>query len=312
MAYRLWVRLTHALALIVFISVAGFALLRLMPGDFVEILLLSQMDGTLPDASQVARFAEANGLNDPLPVQYFRWLGALFQGDMGISLVTRAPVIDDIVLRIGKSMTLAVAGMGLALLIAIPAGILCALYPGGRIDRVCTTMTVIGMSIPNFWYALLLALLFSLVLGWLPSSGHGTLAHAVLPTLVIATSIAGVLARYIRSSLLEELTEPYIRTARAKGLGKIRTLLHHGVPNVVPGVLTLTGLQFARVFDGMIIVETLFAWPGIGRFLVESLLNRDYPAIQGCFLVIATAYILVNLAVDVAISIYDPRAREIV
>lgn len=312
MGSRLVSRGLHSLVLIFAISVAGFSLLLLMPGDFAEVMLMAQMDGTLPNAGQVETFAIQNGLNDPLPVQYLRWLAGIFRGDLGTSFVTREPIIDDVVLRIGNSLTLAVSSLGLALLLAVPLGILCALFPGKRIDRIAGTISIIGMSIPNFWYSLLLALLFSLVLGWLPTGGHGTWAHAVLPTIVIATSIAGVLSRFVRGSLLEELGKPYIRTAKSKGIGKVPVILRHACPNIVPGLLTMSGMQFARIFDGMIVVETLFSWPGIGRFLVESLLNRDYPAIQACFLIVAMSYILINLAVDVLISLYDPRAREIV
>lgn len=312
MASRLLARMTHALILLFIVSVIGFALLRLMPGDFAEILLMAQMDGTLPNADQVALYADQNGLNDPLPEQYLRWLLALSQGDLGKSFVSNEPIINDITLRLGQSLLLAVLSLITALLIAVPLGILCARYPGSRIDRIAGMISVIGMSIPNFWYSLLLALLFSLVLGWLPTGGHGTWAHAVLPTLVIATSVAGVLSRYVRGSLLEELSKPYIRTAKAKGLSRIRTVLRHALPNIAPGVMTFSGMQFARIFDGMIIVETLFAWPGIGRFLVESLLNRDYPAIQACFLLIAASYILVNLTVDICIALYDPRTQEII
>lgn len=312
MASRVTARITHALILLFVVSVVGFVLLRLMPGDFAEILLMAQMDGTLPNANQVALFANQNGLNDPLPQQYLRWLLALLQGDLGKSFITNEPIINDITLRLGQSLLLAVLSLIVALMIAVPLGILCARYPGSRIDRVAGMISVIGMSIPNFWYSLLLALLFSLVLGWLPTGGHGTWAHAVLPTMVISTSIAGVLSRYVRGSLLEELSKPYIRTAKAKGASRLRAVLCHAAPNIAPGVLTFSGMQFARIFDGMIIVETLFAWPGLGRFLVESLLNRDYPAIQACFLLIATAYILVNLIIDLCIALYDPRSREIV
>ncbi|WP_417829422.1 ABC transporter permease [Thalassospira sp.] len=312
MTSRLTARMTHALVLLFIVSVISFALLHLMPGNFAEILLMAQMDGTLPDATQVAHFAADNGLDDPLPYQYLRWLVALFQGDLGKSFITDEPILGDISLRLGQSLLLAVLSLITALMIAVPLGIICARYPGSRIDRITGLISVIGMSIPNFWYALLLALLFSLVLGWLPTGGHGTWAHAVLPTMVIATSIAGVLSRFVRGSLLEELSKPYIRTAKAKGNGRLRTVLRHAIPNTAPGLLTFAGMQFARIFDGMIIVETLFAWPGLGRFLVESLLNRDYPAIQACFLLIASSYILINLAVDIVIAIYDPRAREVV
>ncbi len=311
MPRRLVARLLHTLGLLFVVSLAGFALLRLLPGDFAEVLLMSQMDGTLPGPEAVAKFSAENGLDDPLPVQYLRWLWAVLHADMGASLVTGEPVLEDIGLRIASSSMLALAALFTALALAAPIGVLCALKPGSWFDRFFSGLAVVGMSIPNFWYALLLALLFSLALGWLPSSGHGTLAHMALPIAVIATSVCGVLARYIRGCLLDELTRPYIRTARAKGLSDAKIILFHALPNIAPGVLTLTGLQLAHVFDGMIIVETLFAWPGVGRLLVEALLNRDFPLIQACFLVIALAYIFINLAVDMAISFYDPRVQDV-
>lgn len=309
---RIGHRLAQALLLLLLISIVGFLLLRLMPGDFAEVLLLSQMDGTLPDAEAIARFSAANGFDAPLPVQYWRWLVGLLQGDLGQSFITGASVGSELALRLGGSLTLAVLSLAAALLIALPIGFICAYRSGGVFDRTFSALSVIGMSIPNFWYALLLALLFSLVLGWLPSSGHATWAHVVLPTLVIATSVSGVLARFVRASLLDELSRQYVRTARAKGLGRFRILFGHAAPNILPAALTLTGLQFTRVFDGMIVVETLFAWPGIGSLLLESLLNRDYPLIQGCFLIIASGYLLINLTIDYLITLYDPRVRGVV
>lgn len=312
MARQLVLRLFSAALLLLAISIAGFALLRLMPGNFAEVLLMSQMDGTLPDAAALARFSAENGFDAPLPQQYLVWLGNVLAGDFGRSMVSGTPVADELALRVAASLKLAVAALLLALAIALPVGAVCAAFPGSLLDRGLAAFAVLGMSIPNFWYALLLALLFSLALGWLPSTGYGTPAHLVLPTLAIATSVCGILARYVRGCLLEELAQPYMRTARAKGLSSTRALLTHAAPNVLPAVLTLTGLQFARIFDGLIIVETLFGWPGIGRMMVEALLARDYPMIQASFLVVACGYVLVNLAVDYAIALYDPRTREVV
>jgi peptide/nickel transport system permease protein len=312
MVRLLLIRLVSAGLLLLAISVAGFALLRLLPGDFAEILLMSQMDGTLPGPQAVARFAAENGLDAPLPLQYLRWLGHLLSGDFGVSLVTGEPVLADLKLRVAASLQLALAALGLALAISLPVGALCAAFPGSLLDRALAAFAVVGMSIPNFWYALLLALFFALTLGWLPSTGYGSPAHIVLPAIAIATSISGILARYVRGCLLEELSQPYVRTARSKGLSPARVLLTHAAPNVFPAVLTLTGMQLARIFDGMIIVETLFGWPGIGRMMVEALLARDYPVIQACFLVVACGYVIVNLAVDYIIAVYDPRVREVV
>lgn len=307
---RLFLRLSHAGVLLLALSVASFLLLHLMPGDFAEVLLMSQMDGYVPSEEALARFSAEHGFDRPMPVQYLAWLGGLFSGDLGRSLVTGEPVAREMALRLGHSLQLATAAIVLSLAIAIPLALAAARYPNGWLDRLGMALAVVAMSIPNFWYALLLALLFSLALGWLPSSGHGTWLHMVLPMLVIGTSAAGVTTRYIRSLLLDEGGRPYMRTALAKGVGPLAAITRHAWPNAFPAVLTLVGLQFARVFDGMIVVEVLFAWPGIGRLLVESLLARDFPVIQACFLVIGAAYVLIHLLVDVSIALFDPRGQE--
>lgn len=294
------------------VSLAGFALLRLMPGDFAEMLLSAQMDGELPSAEALAAFSAAHGFDAPLPVQYLRWLGNAVTGDLGASLITGEPVSREILLRLVNSFALALAALLLALALALPIALATVRFRNGLFDRMSAALAVLGMSIPNFWYALLLALVFSLSLGWLPSSGYGTWQHAVLPTLVIGTSVCGVTTRYIRSLLLDEAGRPYMRTAAAKGLAPLSALTRHALPNAGPAILTLAGLQFARIFDGVIIVETLFGWPGIGRLLVESLLNRDFPLIQASFLVVAIGYVAINLVVDLLVAAVDPRVREVV
>lgn len=305
-------RLAYAAALLAVISIVGFLLLRLMPGDFAEALLSAQMDGELPDTAALAKFKAENGFDDPLPQQFFHWLAHALSGDLGRSFITGDPVAEEVFLRLQYSLLLAVTALAAALLLALPTGILCALRPGGWLDRICGAVAMIGMAIPNFWFALLVMLLFALVLGWLPSSGYDSWQHIVLPALVIGTSVWGVLSRYIRRALIEETGQNYMRTARAKGHAPVRGLLVHAMPNAMPGILTVTGIQFARVFDGMIVVETVFGWPGLGRLLVEALLSRDFPLIQGCFLVIAGFYVLVNLMVDLLIARSDPRARGVV
>lgn len=312
MAASLVRRLLAAAGMLAAVSVAGFALLRLLPGDFAEVLLSAQMDGEVPSAEALSVYSAEHGFDDPLPLQYLRWLGDALTGNLGVSLITGEPVAGEIVLRLANSLALALAALLLSLAIALPIALATVRFRNGLFDRLSAAVAVIGMSIPNFWYALLLALVFSLSLGWLPSSGYGTWQHAVLPTLVIGTSVCGVSTRYIRSLLLDEAGRPYMRTAAAKGLTPLGALLRHALPNAGPAIVTLAGLQFARIFDGVIIVETLFGWPGIGRLLVESLFSRDFPLIQASFLVIAVGYVLTNLLVDLAIALIDPRAREIV
>ncbi|MGD1876082.1 MAG: ABC transporter permease [Kiloniellaceae bacterium] len=305
-------RLLSSAGLLVAVSVVGFALLRLMPGDFAEVLLSAQMDGELPSAEALAAYAADQGFDDPLPLQYLRWLGNALTGDLGVSLITGDAVTQEVLLRLGNSFILAFAALTLSLVIALPLALATVRFRNGLFDRLSAAVAVLGMSIPNFWYALLLALVFSLTLGWLPSSGYGTWQHAVLPTLVIGTSVCGVTTRYIRSLLLDEAGRPYMRTAAAKGLTPLSALLRHALPNAAPAIVTLAGLQLARIFDGVIIVETLFGWPGIGRLLVESLLSRDFPLMQATFLVIAVGYVAINLLVDLTVAGLDPRVREAV
>lgn len=312
MTQRLLSRASYSAILLLLLSLTSFSLLHLMPGNFAEVLLMAQMDGHIPSPEVLAAFSAEHGFDRPLPLQYLSWLGDVFTGDLGNSLVTGDPVAREILLRLESSLQLAGLGIALSLAISLPLAFAAARYPNSWIDRAGMTLAVIGMSIPNFWYALLLAILFSLMLGWLPSSGHGTLAHLVLPVLVIGTSAAGVTSRYTRSLLLDEKARPYMRTAAAKGIAPLPALLRHAWPNAFPGFLTLVGLQFARIFDGIIVVETLFAWPGIGRLLVESLLARDFPVIQACFLVIGTAYVLIHLGVDLMIALLDPRGGKAV
>lgn len=307
---RLIQRAACSAVLLLLLSLASFTLLRLMPGDFAEVLLMSQMDGNVPSAAALAKFSADHGFDRPMPVQYLNWLGGLLSGDLGHSLVTGEPVGREILLRLGSSLELAAAAIFLSMAIAIPLALAAVRFPNGLTDRLCMALSVVAMSIPNFWYALLLALLFSLVLGWLPSSGHGSWLQMVLPVVVIGTSVAGVSTRYIRGLLLDEAGRPYMRTAAAKGVGPLAALIGHAWPNALPSVLTLAGLQFARVFDGIIVVEVLFVWPGIGRLLVESLMARDFPVIQACFLIIGTVYVITHLLVDVVIALLDPRGQE--
>lgn len=312
MAAQLFRRLSHAAILLVALSVVSFSLLRLMPGNFAEVLLMAQMDGHVPSAEALAKFSATHGFDRSMPVQYLSWLGGVFRGDLGNSLVTGEPVAGEVLMRLGNSLQLAIAAIALSLAVSVPLALAAARFPNGLIDRLGMALSVVAMSIPSFWYALLLALFFSLFLRWLPSSGHGTWLHMVLPVLVIGTSTAGITSRYIRSLLLDEADRPYMRTAKAKGVAPLAALTTHAWPNAFPAVLTLVGLQFARIFDGMIVVETLFAWPGIGRLLVESLLARDFPVIQACFLVIGVAYVFIHLMVDVTIALFDPRVQAAV
>lgn len=300
-------RLASALALLVGLSVFGFALLALLPGDYAEVVLVHQMDGDIPSPDALAAFKADNALDRPLPAQYLAWLSRAAGGDLGVSFATGDPVLEEVALRLEATFRLVGLAFALTLLLGLPLGVWAAVRQGSLLDRVVMAGAVLGMSVPNFWQALLFVLLFSLTLGWLPSSGYGGLSHAILPALVIATASMGLTARYVRASLIDALAAPHVRTALAKGLSPLSVVLGHALPAALPGILTLLGLQAARMFDGAIVVETIFAWPGLGRLFVEAILSRDYPVIQATILVIGAAYVLVHLAVDCALALIDPR-----
>ncbi|MBJ3776013.1 ABC transporter permease [Acuticoccus sp. 2012] len=305
-------RAAYAVVLLAALSVAGFAILVLLPGDVAEVILTAEMDGERPSAEAVATFRATHGFDDPLPIQYVRWLGGVLTGDLGTSFATGDPVSVELALRLSATFTLVGTAFVMMLLIALPLGVAAAVWRGTLVDRILMGVSVVGMSVPNFWQSLLFVLFFSLMLGWLPSSGFGSPAHVVLPALVIATSSAGLVARFVRSSLIVAMGEPHVRTAFAKGLGRREVLLHHVAPGAMAPILTVLGLQAARMFDGAIVVETVFAWPGLGRLLVDAVMGRDYPVLQGALLLIGTATILINLLVDVAISAIDPRIGDAV
>ncbi|MEM6761244.1 MAG: ABC transporter permease [Pseudomonadota bacterium] len=294
------------------LSIFGFALLVLLPGDFAEVVLINQLDGELPSPEALAKFKAQEGFDQPLPVQYLNWLGATLSGDFGVSFTTGDPVTAELGLRIVATFRLVGLAFCLTAVFGGLLGVIAALNRGSIVDRLVTAVAISGMSVPNFWQSLLFVLLFSLTLGWLPSSGYGGLSHAILPAAVIATASMGLTARYVRASLIEALAAPHVRTALAKGLSPRATLFSHALPAALPGILTLLGLQAARMFDGAIVVETIFAWPGLGRLFVDAILNRDYPVLQAAILAVGTTYILINLAVDCAAAALDPRMRRAV
>jgi peptide/nickel transport system permease protein len=302
-------RLSQSLILLILLSMFSFSLLHIMPGDFAELLLIEQMGGELPDTESLQRFKDQNGFHDPLVQQYGRWLTAAIQGDLGTSFQSGGSVWGEIRLRLANSAVLAGASIAISLLVAVPLGIGAAARPGSLFDRLAMMLAVFGMAVPNFWYSLLMVLVFSLTLGWLPVTGFGHWTHLVLPALVIGTSLSGVTARFIRSCFLDVLGSDFIRTARSKGLREIRVLLFHTLPNALVPIVTLLGLQIGKMFDSVVVVETIFAWPGVGRLLIEAILGRDFPVIQACILVVGAVYIGVNLIVDLLVTIIDPRIR---
>jgi peptide/nickel transport system permease protein len=281
-----------------------FSLIHLVPGDPAQVLL-----GETAAPEDVAVLRHRLGLDQPLLVQYVSFLSKAVVGDLGTSLRTNQPVVRAIAERMPATIELAIASILVAVAVAIPLGIVAAVRARTPVDYVATTAALVGISMPNFWLGPMLALVFSIGLGWVPVSGRGTVGHLVLPAITLGAPLAAVLARITRASLLEELHELYVLAARARGVTPWAVVVHHGFRNSLIPVVTVLGLQFGSVLTGAVITETIFAWPGVGRLLVQSIGFRDYPLVQGCILLIAITYVAMNLLVDVAYGFLDPRVR---
>jgi peptide/nickel transport system permease protein len=281
-----------------------FLLIHLVPGDPVQAML-----GESASPRDVAELRARLGLDQPLYVQYERYLHGVVTGDLGTSLRTNQPVLAAIRDRMPATIELAAAAMIVSIVIAIPLGIIAAVNAGTVVDYAATTVSLLGISIPNFWLGPLLAIIFSVELGWLPVSGRGTFANLVLPAITLGAPLAAVLARMTRASVLEELRELYVLAARARGLSRARSVLVHAFRNSLIPIVTILGLQVGMLLTGAVITETIFAWPGVGRLLIQSISFRDYPLVQGCILLIAVTYVSVNLLTDLAYGLLDPRIR---
>jgi ABC-type dipeptide/oligopeptide/nickel transport system permease component len=297
-------RLVLTIPVLLGVATLVFALIHFIPGDPAHAML---GEGATPE--EVQQLRERLGLNRPLIVQYGSFLKGLAHGDLGVSLRYNQPVTAQILERMPATAELAFASMTVAVLLAVPLGIAAAVWRGTAIDFGAMTLSLVGISVPNFWLGPLLAIIFSVELGWLPVGGRGTLAHLVLPAVTLGAALAAILARMTRASLLEELREPYVLAARAKGVSRTRAILYHAFRNSLIPIVTILGLQFGVVLTGAVITETIFAWPGIGRLLIQSISFRDYPLVQGCVLLIAVTYVGVNLLTDLTYSFLDPRIR---
>ncbi|MBI1726917.1 MAG: ABC transporter permease [Candidatus Rokubacteria bacterium] len=285
------------------VSVVVFALVH-FSGD--PVLLMVSPDAP-PDV--VATMRQALGFDRPLYEQFARYLGNAAHGDLGMSLRMNRPVISLILERLPATLQLTLAALVIAVLVAIPAGIVSAVKRGTVVDRLAMAGAVAGQAVPIFWLALLLIALFGVRLRWLPVYGSGSLAHYVLPAVSLSTIIMGRLARLVRSCMLAVLGQDYVRTARAKGLGESRVLAVHALRNASIPIVTLLGLQFAQLLGGAVVTETIFAWPGIGRLVVEAIFNRDFPVVQGVVLVVSLIFVAVNVLVDLCYAVLDPRIR---
>lgn len=282
-----------------------FGLLDLVPGDPVEIML---GEAALP--ADVAAMRHALGLDRPPLGRLAHFLAGLARGDLGHSIAFRGPVTHVIASRLPATLELAAAALAVGLALGVPAGILAAVHRGRAADRVLRTVSLLGICVPSLWLGPLLILLFSMALGWLPVSGRGSLAHLVLPALTLGVGMASLLVRLTRASMLETLEDAYVTSARARGASESRAVLRHALPNALPPVVTVVGLQAGALLGGTVITETIFSWPGIGRLLVEAIQARDYPLVQGCVLVIGLVYVGVNALTDLAVARLDPRGRD--
>lgn len=301
---RFWlIKLLRTVLTLWFVVTFTFVVLR-TSGDPVVALL-----GGDAQPAEIEQFRRQWGLDQPLFVQYLRYIGQMAVGNFGESLREHRPVLTIIMERVPATVSLGLAAYLMAVLVGVPAGILAALRRGSWIDRTIMALAVAGFALPNFFMGILMILLFSLVWQVLPSSGTGTLWHFVMPAVTLGTFTAGTLARFTRSAMLEVLEKPFMRAAAAKGVPRIRRILLHALPNAAIPIVTIIGLNLGQLIAGAIVVETVFAWPGVGRLLVTAVSQRDLALVQGLVLVIGCTMVLANLLVDLTYGLLDPRIR---
>lgn len=297
-------RLVLVLPVLIGVSIVVFWMVRAIPGDPAAVLAGEAA------TEQVREEIRARlGLDKHPLVQYGIFLQNAAKGDFGRSIRTRRPVVDEIKTRALPTLELAGASLAVALLIGLVAGVLSAVKPNSLVDAAGMFIALVGVSMPVFWLGLMLMLQFSYRYGWLPTTGRGTWAHLVLPAVTLGLSSAAIIARMTRSSMLEVLRQDYVRTARAKGVRETLIVVRHALRNALIPIVTVTGLQFGTMLGGAVLTESVFAWPGMGRYLVDSIGARDYPAVQGTVLALALAFIMINLLVDVLYAYIDPTIR---
>jgi ABC-type dipeptide/oligopeptide/nickel transport system permease component len=297
-------RLLSTIPVLIGISLLLFFMLRMLPGDPAQVLA-----GLMATPDEVELIRHQLGLDRPVHVQYAFFLGRLARFDLGRSARTQNPVTEEIWARLPNTMLLAVVAITLACLFGIPAGIISAVRPYTWLDYVVTSTAIFGISMPVFWLGLMLVVVFAVWLQWLPAGGTGTWRHVILPSFTLAAFVVAFIARMTRSSMIEVLSQDYTTTARSKGLKEQVVVIKHALKNALIPIITVVGLQFGMLLGGAVLTETVFAWPGVGRLIVDSILARDYPVIQGAILVFGLLYILVNLVVDLLYAYVDPRIR---
>ncbi len=306
-------RLITLIPTLVFVSMLIFSLQQLLPGDPALVLA-----GEDPSPEAIAHIRATLHLDDPLPVRYGYWIAGVLQGDLGESARTHQPVLELILQKLPVTIELALLALMIALIISIPAGIVSAVYKGSALDTGATVFALTGLSTPNFWLGIMLILLFSVELGWLPASGYVSpfenwrtnLASMIMPAFVLGNAIAASLMRHMRSSMLQELGADYVRTARAKGLSERVVVLKHALRNALTPVITLGALELGTLLSGAVLTEQVFTIPGFGKLIIDAVFNRDYAVVQGVVLVTATTYIMLNLFADMAYFVLNPRLRK--
>lgn len=291
--------------MLIVVSIISFLFVHLTPGDPIRVLYGNEID-----ADTYQKLKEKEGFNDPLYLQYVRYIGKIVtQGDFGISYRTKSNVSDEILRRFSYTLFLTLASMVWAVVIGLVVGILSAVKRNSLLDRVGMVSAITALSIPEFWFGLMLMQIFAVQLGWFPTSGSGTISHLILPSLTLGLGVAAIIARFTRSSILEVLREDYVRTARAKGQNQWVIVLTHVLRSALIPVVTMTGLQFGFLLGGAVVVEQVFAWPGLGSYLIDSILTRDYPVIQALILLFSVQFLVVNLLVDVSYGLLNPQIR---
>jgi peptide/nickel transport system permease protein len=304
-------RIIYIIPVILLLTIFVFAMVHLLPGDPADILLAGEGDDPVVRAALMKEL----GLDKPLPVQYGIWLWRALHGNFGKSVYSQEEVFTLILHRFPATLMLAFASMIVSLLVALPAGIISAVKRQKPADYAAMTFALLGISIPEFWFGIMLILTFALYLGWLPSMGFlspwenffGSLKYLILPASALGLRMAGVVTRMTRSSMLDELGQDYVRTARAKGLPERTVILLHTLKNALVPTVTVVGLQFGAILGGSVVVEMVFSWPGVGQLLIEAILTRDYLVVQAAVLLIATFFVLINLLVDFLYTVLNPR-----
>jgi ABC-type dipeptide/oligopeptide/nickel transport system permease component len=307
-------RILYLIPVLFILTVAAFSLVHCLPGDVIDVL--AGQEGVVDPAVRQALEHEY-GLNKPLYTQYFIWLNHVLHGDFGTSQVTRRPIALEIFKRIPATLYLAIVGTIISLLIAVPLGTMAAVKRNTAVDYAAQLLSLVGISIPEFWFALLCVLFFSLYLGWLPSSEYYSpfdniglsIQHIILPAAALGIRQAAITTRLTRSTMLDEVQKEYVDTARSLGLPERKVIYQYTLRNAMIPTLTISGLQLAQLLGGTVVIETIFAWPGVGRTLFEAIISRDFPVIQAGVLILGIAVVVINLLVDLMYRVLNPRVR---